>query len=162
MVAPAHGCAPPADPPFLSMDPLSPELVDGIMSSTLLRVSALLTGAVMAGEALALILGMHVLGSGSNPWVSLKNDVFLGLDLMAGLVIVVLAVGGRRLHASGWVYALVLISMVAHGYREWAYLARAGNAFCANAPLFAVNSVKLIGLLVIAAGAVALRLTASR
>jgi hypothetical protein len=35
-------------------------------------------------------------------------------------------------------------------YREWEYLARASNPFCANAPLFVVNNLKLAGLLAVA------------
>jgi len=54
------------------------------------------------------------------------------------------------------VYAPWFISPVAHRYREWEYVVRADNAFCANGPLFAVNSVKLIGLLLAAVGAVGL------
>ncbi|MGD2145844.1 MAG: hypothetical protein PVH41_04020 [Anaerolineae bacterium] len=128
------------------------------MCTTALKVSAFLTGLVMTGEALALAIGMHVLSSEGNPWVALKNDAFLVLDVIAGLVLVGAAVSGRRLQTSGWVYAVWFISLVAHGYREWEYLVRADNAFCANGPLFAVNSVKLIGLLVAGAGAVAMRM----
>jgi hypothetical protein len=51
----------------------------------------------------------------------------------------------------------VVISVVAHGYREWEYLVGAANPFCANAPLFVLNNLKLIGLLVIA-GLIGLRL----
>ena len=37
--------------------------------------------------------------SDGNPWVALKNDVFLVVDIIAGLVVVVAAVSGRRLTA---------------------------------------------------------------
>ena len=138
------------------MEWLPAERADATMSPTALKISALLAGIVIAGEALALAIGMHVLSSEGNPWVSLKNDVFPGVDLIARLGLFAAAVSGRRLQTSCWVSALWFISLVAHGYREWEYLVRADNAFCANGPLFAVNSVKLIGLLVVVVGAVRL------
>lgn len=45
---------------------------------------------------------------------------------------------------------LVSLALLTHAYREWEYLARAANPFCANRPLFVVNNLKLIGLLVAA------------
>jgi hypothetical protein len=105
---------------------------------------------VVAGEALALAVGMPVLSPGGNPWISLKNDLFLALDVLTGLGLVVVAATNKRVIPSGILYALILISVLAHGYREWEYLAGASNAFCANAPLFVVNNLKLIGLLSIA------------
>jgi hypothetical protein len=40
--------------------------------------------------------------------------------------------------------------VLTHGYREWEYLARASNPFCANAPLFVASNLKLAGLLAVA------------
>jgi hypothetical protein len=102
------------------------------------RALAILTGLLIAGEALVLAVGMHVLSPGGNPWISLKNDLFLALDVLTGLGLVVVAATTRRVAPSGILYALVLISAIAHGYREWEYLVGASNAFCANAPLFVV------------------------
>jgi hypothetical protein len=42
---------------------------------------------------------------------------------------------------------VVGLALLTHDYREWEHLARAGNPFCANAPLFVVNNLKLVGLL---------------
>ena len=47
-------------------------------------------------------------------------------------------------------YFLVGLALLTHGYRVWEYLARASNPFCANAPLFIVNNLKLVDLLVVA------------
>jgi hypothetical protein len=120
-----------------------------------IKTLTILTGLALAGEALALVVGMHVLSPGDNPWVSLRNDLLLGLDVVAGVGLVIVAANRGGPLASSIFYALVCTAMVTHGYREWEVLARAGNAFCANAPLFAVNTVKLVGLLLIfcAAGA---------
>jgi hypothetical protein len=130
-----------------------------MMSSTPLRALTMLTGSMIAGEALALVVGMHFLSPSGNPWISLKNDLFLGLDVIVGLGLAIVAALSRRTLPSGILYVLVFLSAVAHGYREWEYLFRAGNAFCANTPLFVLNNLKLIGLLVVAASVVGLRIT---
>jgi hypothetical protein len=132
---------------------------DAMMTSTSIKPLTILTGLVISGEALALAVGMHVLSPSGNPWISLKNDLFLALDVLTGLGLVVLMVANKRVVASGILYALVFLSFIAHAYREWGYLARAGNAVCANVPLFVVNNLKLIGLLVVAVGVVGMRFT---
>jgi hypothetical protein len=117
-----------------------------MMTSGFLRGFTIVTGLVIAGEALVLAVGMHVLSPNGNPWISLKNDLLLALDVMVGLGLVVFAVANRRTFLPGLLYVSVLISVVAHGYREWEYLIRVSNAFCSNAPLFVVNSPKLVAL----------------
>lgn len=119
------------------------------MRATSLRTLAILAGLVTAGEALALAVGMHLLSPGRNPWISLKNDLLLAIDVLNGLGLVLAATTSRAMRAPGLICALGVISILAHGYREWEVLARADNAFCANAPLFAMNSLKLLGLLAI-------------
>ena len=111
----------------------------------------MLTGLVLTGEALALLVGMHFLSDGDNPWLSFKNDSFLVLDIVAGLGLAYLALAHRgpvRPHALDFLVGLALLT---HGYRDWEYLARAANPFCANAPLLAVNNLKILGLLAIVA-----------
>jgi hypothetical protein len=61
--------------------------------------------------------------------------------------------------ASSILHVLVVIFAVAHAYREWEYLVRGANAFCANALLFVVSNLKLIGLLVVAVGVIGWRIT---
>ncbi|MBN1579759.1 MAG: hypothetical protein JXA89_03590 [Anaerolineae bacterium] len=124
------------------------------MSSTFIRVLTILTGLVIAGEALALVVGMHLLSPAGNPWISLKNDLLLVLDIVAGLGLIIIAATAKDTDVPGILYVLLLVSAVAHGYREWEYLARVGNAFCANAPLFVVNNAKLVGLLVVVLGVI--------
>jgi hypothetical protein len=121
------------------------------MGDLAFKTATLLTGAVIAGEALALLVGMHVLSGGDNDWVSTKNDLFLALDIVAGLCLVFLALAHRE---GVWPYALGFLggfALLTHAHREWEYLTGASNAFCANAPLFVVNSLKLAGLLAILA-----------
>jgi hypothetical protein len=124
---------------------------DKMIELAWVKTLTLLTGIVIAGEALALVLGMHVLSPTNNPWMSLKNDLLLGLDIVVGVGLVIAANHGSP-RASTVLYVLVATALVTHGYREGEVLARVGNAFCANAPLFAMNTLKLVGLLFIAGG----------
>ena len=113
------------------------------------KITTLLTGLVIAGEALALLVGMHVLSEGDNAWISAKNNLFLVLDIVAGLGLVYLALAQQ---GAAWPYAfyfLAGLALLTHGYREWEVLAGAGNPFCANGPLFIVNTLKLVGLVAI-------------
>jgi hypothetical protein len=119
------------------------------MNDLLFKIVTLMTGLAIAGEALALLVGMHFLSEGHNPWISFKNDLLLVLDIVAGLGLVYLALAHR---GPGWSYALYSLAglaLLTHGYREWEYLAGGGNPFCANAPLFIVNTLKLVGLVAV-------------
>jgi hypothetical protein len=107
----------------------------------------------MAGEALALALGMHLLSPDGNPWVSRKNDLFLVLYVIIGVGLVIVAIVNREALGLGILYVLLVVAALAHSYREWEVLVRASNAFCANRPLFVVNTAKLGGLLAIAVSA---------
>ena len=118
------------------------------------RMASLLTALTMAGEALALLVGIHVLSAGDNPWASIKNNLFLALDIVAGLGLLYLVLARRG--APTALYFLVGLALLTHGYHEWEYMARASNALGANLPLFVVNSLKLAGLLAVAILAVRL------
>jgi hypothetical protein len=104
------------------------------------KVVTLVTGLFIAGEALALLVGMHFSSEGDKTWITFKNDLFLVLDIVVGLGLVYLALAHR---GAAWPYALYILAGLA---REWEYLAGADNAFCANTPLFVVNNLKLFGL----------------
>lgn len=109
-------------------------------------VVTLVTGLFIAGEALALLVGMHFSSEGDKTWITFKNDLFLVLDIVLGLGLVYLALAHR---GAAWPYALYVLAglaLLTHGYREWEYLAGADNAFCATTPLFVVNNLKLAGL----------------
>jgi hypothetical protein len=129
------------------------------MDSTFVRVPTILTGLVIAGEAVALVVGVHILGPDNNPWASPKNNLLLGLDILTGLGLVILVATNRNGQPTTAIYGLLLISIVTHGYRGWEYLIGAGNRFCDNVPLFVVNSLKLAGLVVVAISAIWLKVT---
>jgi hypothetical protein len=103
----------------------------------------LVWGLLIAGEAVALWLGMHIFSTQPNPWISLKNDALLLVDMATGVALV----SQWRLPGIAVTCGLAGIALFAHGYRAWEYCAKDRRAFCVNAPLFLFNNVKLAGLL---------------
>ncbi len=99
-------------------------------------------GAVVAGEALALLIGMN---ASSSEWARLKNNGLALLDLVTGAVLIYLLFARGDLDALLVFYVLLSVILISHGYREWEYVANRPNKFCENAPLFVVNGVKLVG-----------------
>ena len=122
---------------------------------SLLRIGMGLIGLVILGEALALLVGMHFLSERSNPWVSFKNDLLLSVDMITGAGIIYFAVVNGRMSQSHVVYFVVALALLTHGYRAWEYWVNVPHKFCINTALFAFNSVKLVGLLVITGAAFA-------
>lgn len=121
-------------------------------SSSFTRWFTLITGGVVAGEAMALLVGMHLLSGSANPWFSFKNDGLLFLDLVTGLGLAVLAILDIQ---EDWMpvvmVELVLIGLITHAFREWEYLRGVANPFLANTALFIFNNIKLLGLIALAA-----------
>ncbi|MGD9049946.1 MAG: hypothetical protein PVF77_17975, partial [Anaerolineae bacterium] len=78
-----------------------------------------------------------------------KNNLFLALDILAGLGLVFLALVQRGAAWPYALYALTGLALLTHGYRDWEYLAGTDNAFCATTPLFVVNNLKLVGLVAV-------------
>lgn len=113
------------------------------------QVGAVLVGLAIAGEGIALLVGMHLLSGRNKPWVSLRNDVLLACDLIAGSALVVVAAAGALPGPAFWLVAAV--ALLAHAYREWEYVAGRANRFCINRPLLAMNTAKLAGLAAILA-----------
>ena len=114
---------------------------------TLLRIITGLTGAVIAIESLALFVGLRVLSPEQTPWTDPKNDTFVLLDVIVGGGLIYLALRCRQGPFPPVFFALVAVSLLAHGYREWEYLAGVDDRFAFNLPLFVFNNVRLVGLL---------------
>jgi len=118
---------------------------------TLFKIATLLTALVMVSEALALTAGLHVFGLPRRPWGSAKNYLLVMLDIVSGLGLGWIAWRSGDAGAGPWFWLLWAIALGTHSFREWEYLRRAPNAFLFHAPLFVVNNLKLLGLVVAAA-----------
>ncbi len=121
------------------------KVVYKMMIPMFLKILAILVCILIAGEAFALFVGMHLLSPSHNPWLSAKNDSLLGLDLVTGLgLIYLVAVQDGLAGSLFWLF--VGIGLLTHSYRAWEYFAATHNRFCANQALFIVNNLKLVGL----------------
>ena len=111
----------------------------------LLRAVTALTGLVVAGESLALLIGMHLFAR-AEAWMGLKNDLLAIFDVALGVVLVVLALRRGDVVFPVLVQVLILISALTHLYRGWEYLAGAGDRFFFNLPLLVFCGLRLAGL----------------
>lgn len=102
---------------------------------------------VIAGEGMALLVGMHFLSGAENLRIPRKNDLMLGLDILVGVVMLSLALAGVESLALYALCSAAALGTLTHLYRGWESLAGSENPFCFNAPLFAVNAFKLASLL---------------
>jgi hypothetical protein len=118
-------------------------------SIQLLRGGTTLISLLIGGEALTLLIGMHFLSERPNLWISIKNDFLLLLDLVTALGLFLIVMMNKDVFASNAFYVFALVSLLSHGYRGWEYLACVQNKFCINVPLFIINDLKLLGLLIV-------------
>lgn len=114
-----------------------------------LQVVTILVSLVVAGEAAALAIGMHIFKKSQSPWISLKNDLLLAFDVVVGLVLIILATDAENFPQTFWFPLFVSIGLITHLYRIWEYLAGRQSSFCGSRPLFIVNNLKFLGLLLI-------------
>jgi len=114
-----------------------------------LQIVTILVSTVVAGEAAALAIGVHIFKKSESPWISLKNDLLLALDVVVGLTLILLAFDDTNFPQLDWFPVFVTLGLLTHLFRVWEYLAGRRSPFCGNRPLFIVNNLKFIGLLVI-------------
>jgi hypothetical protein len=117
-------------------------------------------GCLIAGESIALLIGMHLLSGSDNPWISTKNDFFAASDIITGALFLYLGISNTICYANNEKYdystfyqtnlvisfMVILFSLITHTYREIEYFNNSNNNFCSNIPLFVMNNIKL-GLL---------------
>jgi hypothetical protein len=116
-----------------------------------LSIVSIVTGITISGEALALLVGMTLLSPQPNPWVIPINLFWLGLDILCGAGILILAfLPGGGLAGQPVLMGITLVSLGAHLYRDWEFFTNhTSSRFLVNTPLFAVNNLRLLGLFII-------------
>ena len=118
-------------------------LFNGNSLETFNRLTLLSTGGVIAGESLLLLIGMNI--PSASDWVSIKNISFSISDILIGSYMIYAALYQSDLQNSWPFFLLTAIPLITQGYRDYEYLSRTPNAFCANTPLFVMNNVRLFG-----------------
>jgi hypothetical protein len=116
-----------------------------------LSVVSILTGITISGEALALLVGMTLLSPQPNPWVTPLNLFWLGLDILcgAGILTCTLLPGAGAVNQV-MLPVILVFSLGAHLYRDWEFLtSHIPSRFLINTPLFVVNNIRLLGLVLI-------------
>jgi hypothetical protein len=113
------------------------------------KILTILIGATISGEALALTMGVHLLGDASNPWITPSNNIMLIADMLTGAGLIYVGISADESYNSVLFWVFAGVALISHGFREWEYLAVIENKFCGNLPLFIVNNVKLAGLIAI-------------
>ena len=113
------------------------------------RIFTILVSLLIAGEAAVLAVRMHIVKKSKSPWISLKNDLMLSLDVVVGLVLVLLVSDEPNFPQPVWLPLFTILGLLTHIYRMWEYRARRKGAFCAGQRLYRVNLIKLIGLMTI-------------
>ena len=107
------------------------------------EITAGATALVVAGEAVALSIGILVVGRARDPWVTVPNVLYLAADILIGVMLLIRVFTG----AADATWSLILLSVIGltHGARDLELLVRAAHPFCFNVPLAIVNNVKLTG-----------------
>ena len=77
-----------------------------------LQVVTILVSLVVAGEAAALAIGLHIFKKSQSPWVSLKNDLLLAFDVVVGLVLILLAIDAENFPQPFWFPLFVMIRIL--------------------------------------------------
>ena len=104
------------------------------------------TALVVVGEALALTIGILIVGRAREPWVTAPNVLLLATDILLGaLVLCLLALGRVR---STWSIVAIVLLALTHAARDLELLFGAAHPFCFNTPLLIVNNAKLAGAVV--------------
>lgn len=101
---------------------------------------------LIAGEAIALLLGMVILPKQKVSWANRKNIFFLAMDILLPLLAWLLLIYPQ----SAQLQLLLLILLGAsHAYREVEVQIKDPEPFCYNQPLRLVNLLKLAGILLL-------------
>jgi hypothetical protein len=110
------------------------------------KIITALTGLIMVGEAVALLIGTLQSGGDTSGWLSLKNGLLLQVDIITGVALILIALLVKDYLGSPIFYAVMVAAVVTHVFRDWEYVNGGRNMFLASRGLFVVNNVKLAGL----------------
>jgi hypothetical protein len=112
------------------------------------KIITVLTGLIMVGEAVTLLIGtLQGVGEASS-WLSFKNGLLLQVDIITGVALILIALLVKDYLGSPIFYVVMVIAVVTHVFRDWEYVKGVQNVFLANRGLFILNNVRLAGLFI--------------
>lgn len=111
-----------------------------------MEIFYLITGILLFGEVLALYVGVFIIKKGNVQWNTLENRKYLIVDAIGGILIGFNFQFYNCLWYNYVVLGLIVLSIVLHFLRTFAFIMKNENAFCANKALFVVNNIKLVFL----------------
>jgi len=109
------------------------------------QIISLLLGLLIVGDGIMLLIGMYVISKKQNEWKTRFNTNTLLIDIAFGTIIVFNAIENMP-----YKVVAIVVLIITHLYREIEYFYKEKkNRLIFNLPLFIVNTIKLIGLIVI-------------
>jgi hypothetical protein len=111
-----------------------------------LKIITAVTGLLMVGEAIALLVGTLQSVGDAGGWLTLKNGLLLQVDIITGIGLILVALLVKDFPRSPIFYTVALIAVLTHVFRDWEYFNGGQNVFLENMVLFVFNNIKLAGL----------------
>ena len=108
---------------------------------TTVNLLELATGALIAGESIALYIGM---GRKSSEWTNPTNNAYVAFDVLIGALLF--------LSSNGFIPTqkiLVASSIITHLIRDYDYYRKVPDRYTFNAPLLIVLNIRLLMLIII-------------
>ena len=112
---------------------------------TIEQLVSLLLGILIVGEAILLFIGLYLLDKTKAEWKTNFNTNTLLMDIAFGVIIVF-----NAFEPMTFIWIAVLALLITHLYREAEYFYKDKKTrFLFNPPLFILNSIKLLGLVLL-------------
>jgi hypothetical protein len=111
-----------------------------------IQVLASITGILISGEAIFLLIKRLLFDPRPNKWNTMRNTNTLFIDMAFGALLVIHAI-----EPNPFIQLSVFALLATHAYREFEYLFRKSEImFIINTPLFVVNTINLSLLVLLA------------
>jgi hypothetical protein len=112
---------------------------------SVVQVFSLATGILIVSEAILLLVGITILGPRPNKWNTMRNSNTLFIDIAFGALLILNAI-----EINQFIQVSVIALLATHAFREAEYFnLKNESRFLFNVPLFAINTVKLVSLVIL-------------
>jgi hypothetical protein len=109
------------------------------------QIISLLLGLIIVGEGIMLLIGIYGISKNQNEWKTRFNTNTTLLDIAFGIIIIFNAIENMPFKV-----VAIGVLIITHLFREIEYFYKEKkNRFIFNLPLFIINTIKLIGLILL-------------